>query len=77
MGVGWGEASGASLWNSSICMQERESVIELHVPGMCCAETRNCVWQLHMRKGLCKRCMKCGEWEEPEVTEWMTTALSQ
>ena len=55
-----GEASGASQRNSSICMQERESAIELHVPGICCAETRNCVWQLRMRKRLCKRCVMCG-----------------
>lgn len=68
MGVGWGEASGASWRNLTICMQERESAIELDVPGMCCADTKElCVAAI--RKRLRRRCMMCGRWEELEVTE--------
>lgn len=57
-------------------MQERESTIELDVPGMCCADTKKlCVAAI--RKRLRRRCMMCGQWEEPEVTEGTTVALSQ
>ena len=58
--MGWGgrHLGPVSGTHPSAC--RRESAIELHVPGMCCAETRNCVWQLRMRKRLCKRCVMCG-----------------
>ena len=53
------------MWKTCILKQERESVIMLCMPGMCCAE----IWLAANKNRLRRRTMMWGQWEVPELRQ--------
>ena len=74
IGVGRSEAEGASSRKSCIRKRERESAIAFCTPGICLAEIRKLLLAASNMR-LRRRCMRCGQWEVPEVMHWTTAWL--
>ena len=74
-GTGRGDTWGASRRNSWMWKRDNASAVLLWMPGMCwAAMVKLCL--AANRKMLRRRCIMCGQWEVPELTQWTIAKLS-